>query len=419
MSAFKLREPSDAQLTTTIAVVMIALGVVLRVQGIGAPPYFTFDERSFAPEAFHYLQGVADRNDHPPLGKLLMAVGYLLFGYTSVGWRFASLCLGMLVLVIAYWLGTALFGSRRAGLFGAACFAADGFFLAYTRCGLLDGMLVCFVLWGFLAAVKARTWRGVLSSVVLLGCATSIKWSGVMAVVPAAVAIWTLGRAPRFGVLALLLVPLVHAGIWMAALRLTGQRWDPPALWALMLKLVHAHLGRGDEFNTLASPWYTWPLLYHPIVVKLSSVGTDQRYASSVSNVVFFAAATLGVVLAPIAALGSRLSAAFRRRLPEFVDKALLSQALLLASGWLALLSPWMVARGKFTFMYHYLPSYGFALMLVAGVLTALERSHPRVVLVVFMAALFVLLYFMPVWSEFTVSTEKANTRLVFWGWKP
>src|SRR5262245_53310261 len=111
------RDLSEAELTTAIAVVMIVGGVIIRVQGVGAPDFFTFDEQPFAENAFRYLVGAADQNDHPPLGKLLMAVGYLLFGYNSLAWRFVTLCFGIHNLLIAYWLGAAVFESRRAGLF--------------------------------------------------------------------------------------------------------------------------------------------------------------------------------------------------------------------------------------------------------------------------------------------------------------
>jgi len=415
----KWRDPSERELSTLIAVVMIVGGVILRVQGVGAPAYFTFDEHNFANDAHFYLAQVRDGNDHPPLGKLLIAVGYLLFGYNSVGWRFASLCFGLFTLLIAYWLGRALFESRRAGLFAAACMAADGFFLAYSRTALLDGMLVCFVLWGFLAAVSARSAASVLSSVFLLGCATSIKWSGVMAVVPAAAAIWALGRVPRVWVLAFGLVPLVHAVIWMGALDLSGEPSDAKSLFSLMTKLYDKHLSRANEANALASPWYTWPLAYHPIVVKLSMVGGKWRYASSLGNLVFFAAGTLAVIAAPVGAGLVRLDSRWQKRLPDWADREFMTRALLLVLGWLALLSPWMVARGRFTFMYHYLPSYGFALMLVAGCLAALERARPKAVFVTFAAALGVALYFAPVWAEFTVSYGTANMRLLFDPWKP
>jgi dolichyl-phosphate-mannose--protein O-mannosyl transferase len=239
-----------------------------------------------------------------------------------------------------------------------------------------------------------------------------------MAVVPAAAAIWFLGRAPRVWVLAFVLVPLVHAAIWMAALGLSGQPWDPSSLWQLMAKLSREHLARADEANALASAWYTWPLLYHPIVVKLSWVGAGQRYASSAGNVVFFAAGTLSVLAAPITAALLR-SRRWRRRIPAWIDRAFLTRALLLALGWLALMSPWMVARGKFTFWYHYLPSYGFALTLVAGVLAALERSRPKVVLAVFGLALLVAVYYAPVWGESTISLGTANMRLIPDAWKP
>ena len=45
--------------------------------------------------------------------------------------------------------------------------AADGFFISYSRSGLLDGMMISFMLWGMVAALGARTWRGVLAAGVL------------------------------------------------------------------------------------------------------------------------------------------------------------------------------------------------------------------------------------------------------------
>jgi dolichyl-phosphate-mannose--protein O-mannosyl transferase len=342
-----------------------------------------------------------------------------LFGYNSLGWRFASLCLGIFNLLLAFWLGRATWGSARAGLFAAACLAADGFFIAYSRAGLLDGMLACFVMWSFLAAVTARSGLGVISSAVLVGCAVSIKWSGALAVVPAAAAIWFLRRAPRYAVLAFILVPLVHAALWMGALALSGQPWDLESLWRLMAKLYRAHLARANEDNKLASAWWTWPLLYHPIVVKLSSVGVSQRYASSAGNVVFFAAGTLSMLAAPITPVLLRFAPRWRLRIPEWIDRPFLTRALLLSLGWFALMFPWMVARGKFTFWYHYLPSYGFALMLVAGTLAALEQTRQRLVLAVFGVALLVAVYYAPVWGEFTISVGTANMRLIPNPWKP
>jgi dolichyl-phosphate-mannose--protein O-mannosyl transferase len=409
---------SEAELTTAIAAAMIVGGVIVRVQGIGAPDFFAFDEQPFAENAFNYLAAAADYNDHPPLGKLLLAVGYLLFGYTSLAWRFVALCFGIHNLLIAYWLGSAVFESRRAGLFAAACLAADGFFIAYSRTGLLDGMLVCLVLWGVLAAVTARSRASVLASVLLLACATSIKWSGIMGVVPAAAAIWVYRRAPRSSLAAFALVLPLHAAIWMAGLALTGRPWDPVSLLSVMKTLFLDHLARGVEDHYAASPWYTWPLLYHPIILKLSAEGASDRYSSTIGNVVFYAAGTLTTVATPIAAGLLALRPRWRARAPEWLDRQFLERALLLVLGWVAMILPWMVARGKFTFIYHYLPSYGFALVLVAGVLAALERRYPRVVFVFFCAALLVAIYFVPVWGEFAIGSRTTRWRLIFESWK-
>jgi dolichyl-phosphate-mannose--protein O-mannosyl transferase len=77
-----------------------------------------------------------------------------------------------------------------------------------------------------------------------------------------------------------------------------------------------------------------------------------------------------------------------------------------------------MVGRGRYTFSYHYLPSYGFALVFVAGYAASLEKRHPRIALGFVALVLAAAGYFMPVWSEFALTQAEAGHRLLFAPWR-
>lgn len=405
--------------TTVCLAIMVVGGVGLRIWDIGYPSFQTFDEAFFDVNAQNYLLGLPDVNDHPPLGKLIEAIGILLFGYNSVGRRFASLCFGLETILVAYWFAQSLFSSRRAGAFAAAFFAADGFFVAYSRAGLLDGILCCFILFSVLLAVTARGWPSVLASAVFVGLAASIKWSGVLAVLPAAGAVLLLGRAPPLSILLFAATPLVHVGLWSAALRMTHSPSDLRSVLELMARLYRHHLDLGKVENGLASPWYSWIALYHPIVVKLADYGRGSRYASSGGNPVLWVPATLTVVGLPLTSLVVKIREMLGRARPGFLSAELVRRALVPVIGWAALIAPWTVARGKFIFWYHYMPSWAFAVVLFAGVLRHLEARHPRVALGVVVAVMLCAAWFAPVWGEWPLSLRAANLRLWFVPWRP
>ncbi len=153
-------------------------------------------------------------------------------------------------------------------------------------------------------------------------------------------------------------------------------------------------------------------------MIKTKFSGVRGQYASSVGNLLLWAASSLSVIAVPVAASLRGLDTRVRRTL-ALIDREFLQRCLLLCLGWLALLLPWMVGRGQFTFIYHYLPSYGFALLLVAGVLAELELERPRLVLAFFLLATLVAVYYLPVWAEFSLSHGAMKRRLPFHSWQP
>lgn len=408
------------QITTVLLGLMIVAGTILRMQGIGFPPRNTFDEQFYGPTSHHFLLGVPDMHDfHPPLGKLLGTIGLLLFGYNSVGWRFMYLCFGLQTMVIAFWLAREIFASRRAGWLAAAFVAADGFFIAYSRTALIDGMLTCFILWSVLAVVTARTWRGIVVAAVFIGAATTIKWSAAQTLVPAVLAVLLFRRVPWHTIFLFGLAPLVHFLLWMAGLRLMGHASNPAALWKVIVTALTSLHATGQWDNPLASAWYTWPFLYHPIVVKLSSYGITSRYASSAGNPVFWFPATLLVVGLPVLRGLARLRTSWAGAWPSWLDRRFTQATLVLAAGWAALLMLFVVSMGKHSFFYHYQPSYGFALVLLAGVVAKLEQRWPRAILGFVVVAILMAIYLVPVWAEFPLTLAEANRRLIFLPWRP
>jgi dolichyl-phosphate-mannose--protein O-mannosyl transferase len=91
----------------------------------------------------------------------------------------------------------------------------------------------------------------------------------------------------------------------------------------------------------------------------------------------------------------------------------------LLAMAWLAMLAPWTVGRGGYVFMYHYLPSYAFGLILLAGLLVRLERRRPDLVAAFVGVGLAFAIFFAPVWGEIPLTDLEAHRRLIFLPWRP
>ena len=411
--------------TTVLLGIMILGGVALRIRAIWFPTTFTFDEPFFVPNAHNYLLGIKDNNDHPPLFKMFMSVGILLFGYNAAGWRFPALCFGILSVVLAYWLGRAYFRTARAGLMAAAFIAADGFFISYSRVGLMDGILTSLLLWCMLAAVSARTWRGVLLTAVLVGVAASVKWSGVFIVIPAVVTMLVVGRVPFWSVLTFAVVPIIQMVVWLAALRLSGEPTDVASLWQLVRGLVKKHVEMNRDSNPLNSSWYSWLIFYRPVVVKFTTHGLSKFYSSSVGNPVLWIGVDLFLAWSfiQLVARGTAGGGGLRPRLArmkEFlVGKAIGKPILLTLAGWAAMLAPWTILRNKFSFTHYYLPSYGFALLMLGGLVAYSERKRPKTVLLFVALALVVAIYFAPVWGEFSIREQVANRRLIPPGWRP
>jgi dolichyl-phosphate-mannose-protein mannosyltransferase len=410
------------RLVTTFLGVMIVGGAILRVQGLAWPSWFTFDEEPFVKNAQNYALAIADNNDHPPFGKLLIAVGLLLFGYNSLGWRFVPLIFGLQTILLAYWLARGVFHDKRAGWMAAAFVAADGFFISYSRSGLLDGTMISFMLWGMVAAVGARTWKGVIVSAVLFGCSTSIKWSGAMAAVPAAVGLLMMRRVSIFSILWLGLIPVVHILIWMGALRLTGKPSDPASTWKVIVGLYKHHLDLGHYKNELSSPWYGWPILMHPVVIKLSTSGLRSRYSSSVGNLLLWFSTTLLVLAVPVTTVVVFARTRFKRYWLAAMGSHTTRGVLLMLLGWFMFMAPWLATRGtrgNYTFHHYYLPCYAFLLVMLAGLAAHLERRYPKAVAIYIGIALAISLFYAPVWGEISMSTSAANYRLWFPKWRP
>lgn len=93
-------------------------------------------------------------NDHPPAGFWLMAASIKIMGDSEFAVRFPAALLGFLSLIIIYFLGKELFGSRVVGFASALALSSSFWFLFRTRSGNLDVTLTFFFLLTLLLALK-------------------------------------------------------------------------------------------------------------------------------------------------------------------------------------------------------------------------------------------------------------------------
>lgn len=115
-----------------------------------APGYFNgmyFDEIYHARTAYEFLNTMSVYEwTHPPLGKLIIAIGVAIFGMTPFGWRVMPALFGAAMLPVVYVLARRLTRRRDLSFMAMALWALDTMHFTQTRIATVDVFIGFFIL---------------------------------------------------------------------------------------------------------------------------------------------------------------------------------------------------------------------------------------------------------------------------------
>jgi dolichyl-phosphate-mannose-protein mannosyltransferase len=141
--------------------------------------------------------GLDPNTEHPPLGKLLMALSMAVFGDNGLGWRLPSVIAGMVALVAVYGIVRSSGESTRLALLAVGFVAFDNLMLVHSRIGTLDMLVLAPILVGAWLALRGR-WAaaGVATGIGMLMKLTALY--GLLALlIMLALGLWAAWRRQR------------------------------------------------------------------------------------------------------------------------------------------------------------------------------------------------------------------------------
>jgi predicted membrane-bound dolichyl-phosphate-mannose-protein mannosyltransferase len=210
--------------------------------------------------------GLDPNEEHPVLGKLLIAGSMKVFGDNPFGWRLPSLLAGLACIVLVYAIVRAVSPDAWLAVLAATIFAFDSLVFVQSRIATLDILFLAFLLLGVwlwlkgwpLAAGAACAVAVLVKEQAVLGVATLVLL-GLGTVVARAVRHRKLDRAAlrATGLLLLSFGVVWFAGAW--SLDAAFTRFDTP--WAHLRKILDYGFylkSVGVRPANESRPWHWW-----------------------------------------------------------------------------------------------------------------------------------------------------------------
>ncbi len=360
-----------------------------------------FDEIYHGRTAYEFLHGLTSyENTHPPLGKIFISLGILIFGMNPFGWRIMGTLFGIAMVPLVYLFARRISESTPVSALACVMFAFDFMHFSQTRIATIDVYITFFVIlmyyfmyqYSKLSFYDTPLWKTLLplgACGVSMGLGIACKWTGVYAGAGLALIFFgTLFRRYREYCHAKKAPSRITDGISHKAII---QSFVPntrktilfcmvffvavPCVIYLLsyLPFVDYTEGRGllsrmlhnqetmfsyhstlDATHSYSSTWYEWPIIKRPIwyysriVTGQSGLGGLREGISSFGNpAVWWIGIPAALYMVYLWARKKDGTAAF------------------LLTGYLAQYLPWFFVT-RVTFIYHYFPSVVFAVMMTA-----------------------------------------------------
>jgi hypothetical protein len=416
-----------------------------------------FDETYHARTGYEYILGLdATETTHPPLGKLIISLGMLLFGFTTFGWRFMGTLFGVLMIPVVYCFALRLFKKREWAFFSAFLMAFDFMHFAQTRIATIDVFAVFFIIlmfWFMYRATAVHPFEDKLGKLfvplllcgVCFGIGASTKWIALYGAVglfvlfagyliyyivkhikdyldakallkqkadtsdgaqrqKAEVTVKTAlplltKRTGLIFLYSLLVFFIIPASIYLAAyIPFMAVRTPGASPVTAIAAVVHEQEFMYSYHATLtathpfSSSWYEWPLIVKPIWYYTGNAVLPENKVSSIASFGNPAVWWLGI---PALAALLVITIARRDKLGLFILMALAAQYV-----------PWIVIPRKLTFIYHFFSSLPFLIFAVTYICKLIVERFPRTRYAIFgYVAIVVILFLMfyPVLSGYVV----------------
>lgn len=342
-----------------ILILIFAAGV--RFWRLAVPENFYFDEVYHAFTAREFLlgnklawefsatppAGFAYEWTHPPLAKELMAASMLIFGIGPFGWRFFGALAGVGVVFLTYLLGKKLFENWRLGLIAATLVAFETLIFTQSRVGMNDIYFLFFILAAFYFLISNKF----LFSGIFFGLAAASKWTAVYFLLIVAFYFgWKFFKEKikfNFFLLTIsyLLLPIL---IYLASyLPFFLQGRNLIDFWHLQQQMYWYHT-KLEATHPYQSSWFIWPFNLRPVYYYLNDTGEKVAKIYAIGNPAIFWGGLVALWFTII----------------SMIQKSDFKLVFLIFS-YLAFFLPWAISP-RIMFLYHYLPSVPFLILLLA-----------------------------------------------------
>jgi dolichyl-phosphate-mannose--protein O-mannosyl transferase len=256
------------------------------------PPYVFWDENYHIASAQKYLHGVFFMEQHPPLGKLLIALGEWLLhpnmrtdqflgtdygtqfgdGFSFAGYRFFSALLSWWTAPLLFLIFNRLLKNPLHATLASFLYIFDNALIVHSRGAMLEGPLMFFTALIFVAFFflleehrhrqKLILWSMVFGASFALAMTTKVlSLIYILLTIPIAVRLWPSGKKiMTFAIASILPFIIIYCGVWWIHFSL-GQTINP--------KLPdNGYYQASEEYKAAINAGTTSSLLMFPVMLR-------------------------------------------------------------------------------------------------------------------------------------------------------
>jgi dolichyl-phosphate-mannose-protein mannosyltransferase len=390
---------------------ILLLGLFLRLIALRFPDWQVFDEIYYYNFAHDYIRGYTFFDVHPPLGKLFISFGLLIFQNKLFGARIFEALAGIAVLYLMFRFSYLLFKNKTTAILVLLLTFLETSLYVESRFALLNIFIIVFTL---SSAVMFWKWREsknctyLYLSLLFVSLATSVKWTGIANLIIYAIffvfddisrhMLFSEWKKQKWWFLVVSLIFLVVP--YLLIFEIDILRGTNFLVWHKQAFDFHKNL---VSHHPYASRWYKWFLDIRPLWLEFRQTPEGNVVAViQVGNPIILWLGTISIIYNFIYLLINK-------------NKALLFIILAIAVNTI----PWIIIKRE-SFYYHFIPILPFVILSLGYFMQMLIKKYrlTAIVVICIILATGFFIWFWPMINGIPMPFASYNDRIIFPSWR-